>query len=200
MLKVNSAKGATMPLIANALPMDAMKIIERVHVPWPLLFHHYIVHDVADDLCSEFQRLWPRWRIDVHAVLIGAATHDLGKTLHPAELHQPGTKHLATGERLLRALGLSARLARFARTHGATRLDDLPMEDLLVALADRSWSGGRDQQLEEEFMDRAIDATGCAKWDAIHEVGHMIDGVQERALARLRCDLRPTTAMLATSH
>ena len=52
-------------------------------------------------------------------MLFGAATHDIGKTPHPAELSGPGSAHEEAGRELLLSLGGSPRLARFAATHAS---------------------------------------------------------------------------------
>ena len=47
-------------------------------------------------------------------MLFGAATHDIGKTMHVAELSAPGSEHEEAGRQLLLAHGISPELARFA--------------------------------------------------------------------------------------
>ncbi|MEZ0114050.1 hypothetical protein ABH920_008084 [Catenulispora sp. EB89] len=67
---------------------------------WPKTVAHLrAVHDVAARLVA-----WAAERglpVDAEAVLFGAATHDIGKALHPAELSGPGSEHEAAGRDLL---------------------------------------------------------------------------------------------------
>jgi hypothetical protein len=52
-------------------------------------------------------------------VLLGAATHDIGKAVHIAELSGPGSAHEEAGRQLLLAHGVSPELARFAASHAS---------------------------------------------------------------------------------
>lgn len=61
----------------------------------------------------------PELVFDRAAVLFGAATHDIGKILHTAELSGPGSAHQEAGRELLPARGFDARLARVAGTRGS---------------------------------------------------------------------------------
>jgi hypothetical protein len=79
---------------------------------------------------------------DRAAVLFGAATHDIGKIVHVAELSGPGSRHEAEGQQLLLAAGVEPRLARFAATHASWH-PGIETEDLLVSLADKVWKAKR---------------------------------------------------------
>jgi hypothetical protein len=179
-------------MILRPLPTLAMNVMERIRPSWPLLLHHYLVHDVAVEICAGMRMQCPTMVFDADAVLAGAATHDLGKLLHPNELHSPGRRHQRSGERLLRSSGLRPALARFALTHGATEREypALPIEDLLVALADRAWSGSRKEALEREIMARVQSACNLEPWDAFHCVDGLVAGVSERSALRLGCQQR----------
>ena len=48
-----------------------------------------------------FLARWPVLSVDHEAVLYGAATHDIGKVLHPNELDGPGNEHEKDGPALL---------------------------------------------------------------------------------------------------
>jgi len=49
--------------------------------------------------------------------------------------------------------GMPSDVARIARTHGQWRIDaNVCIEDLMVALADKSWRGGRDDHLESTVV------------------------------------------------
>jgi putative nucleotidyltransferase with HDIG domain len=101
--------------------------------------HLRIVHDVAHQLVDWMTERYPELPFDREAVLFGAATHDIGKTVHTGELSEPGSAHEEAGRALLLARGVEPRLARFAATHAAWTGPDIAIEDLLVSLADKVW-------------------------------------------------------------
>jgi hypothetical protein len=84
--------------------------------------------------------------------LRGAATHDIGKCRHPAELSAPGSAHEIEGHRLLLAHGVPERPARI---HASWTGAGTTFEDHLVSLAEcgrpsacparssSSWTGSR---------------------------------------------------------
>jgi len=49
-----------------------------------------LVHDVAAQLTAALQQRHPKLIFDRSAVLYGAATHDIGKVVHPTELTGQG--------------------------------------------------------------------------------------------------------------
>ncbi len=131
------------------LPAAAHQLCHDLQAPPLLVAHLTLVHDAACDLLEALHAHWPKLSLDDEAMLFGAATHDLGKAVYPAELTGPGRFHELHGERLLLEQGVPPRLARFASTHDAWRSDrDLELEDLLVAWADQLWKGSRPPQLE----------------------------------------------------
>ena len=101
---------------------------------------------------------------DADAVCFGAATHDLGKVLHPDELTGSGKRHEKDGPGLLEAHGVPSEQARFARTHGTWNEESL-LEDLLVALSDAVWKGQRVEDLEGFVVQRIAEQTGQEKWE-----------------------------------
>jgi putative nucleotidyltransferase with HDIG domain len=97
------------------LPSDVDKLLQQLGAPPRLVAHLTLVHDVSCLLAAQLDATWPALSYDRTAVQLGAALHDIGKTVHPEELIQPGHAHEAAGEALLREHGFSAALARFAR-------------------------------------------------------------------------------------
>jgi hypothetical protein len=75
-----------------------------------------LVHDVACALTARLDAVWPALRHDHAAVRLGAALHDIGKTVHRGELIHPGHAHEQAGEALLLSSGYSGNIVRFART------------------------------------------------------------------------------------
>jgi hypothetical protein len=157
---------------------DAATRLLLAHRAQPRLGAHLrLVHDVAHRLTGWLARVHPALAFDREAVLFGAATHDLGKVLHPEELSAPGTRHEPAGQRLLLAAGVPEPLARFAGTHGGWDAGS-PTEDLLVSLADKIWKAKRVEDLEQLVADR-ITASGADPWDALLA----LDGKLERLAA-----------------
>ncbi|MEU6315478.1 HDIG domain-containing metalloprotein [Streptomyces sp. NPDC047014] len=101
------------------LPPGVSALLRTLGAPPRLAAHLRLVHDVAHELADWVNGYCPGLGLDREAVLFGAATHDIGKTVHPAELSGPGSAHEPAGRELLLAHGFPERLARFAATHAA---------------------------------------------------------------------------------
>lgn len=128
---------------------------------------------------------FPALNFDEKAVLFGAATHDLGKVLHPSELTGPGNLHERDGAALLEQYSVSPELARFARTHGAWNREALPLEDLLVALADTIWKGQRLEALEAQVVTMIAQQTGIERWEVFDKLDGLLEEVASRGDKRL---------------
>ncbi|HEY1012349.1 MAG TPA: HD domain-containing protein, partial [Herpetosiphonaceae bacterium] len=128
---------------------------------------------------------WPALAVDEEAVRFGAATHDLGKTLHPAELNGPGRRHERDGPALLEREGVAPELARFARSHGAWQTEPAALEDLLVALADACWKGARRQELESALGELIAARLGADRWAVWLALDDLIESVAAGADRRL---------------
>jgi hypothetical protein len=139
---------------------------------------------VACRLVGWLEESHPSAVVDHEAVLFGAATHDIGKTAHVAELSGPGSAHEEAGRALLIGRGVSPELARFAATHASWTRPDVALEDLLVSLADKIWKNRRVPDLEDLVVARLAAVTGRAVWEefiALDEVLSRIgDGADER--------------------
>ena len=96
----------------------------------------------------------------------------------------PGDRHEAAGEELLRREGLGD-LARFCVTHADWDRDDLPLEDLLVALADKLWKGKRVADLERRVVDSLVASSGSPFWDVFTLADDLFEGVAAGADRRL---------------
>ena len=163
LVKITEAERAELGL--RKLPDEVEDLLDRLESPPRLVAHLTLVHDVAVSIVEVLSEL-SEGGFDQRAVLFGAATHDIGKTLFPGELDGPGHAHEAAGRELLEAEGFAADLARFAETHGDWR--EGTIEDLLVALADKVWKGKRIAELEERIaaprrpLDRSSSTAGRA--------------------------------------
>jgi hypothetical protein len=144
------------------LPDPAAELLRALDAPPRLGAHLRAVHDVAWSLTDTLGRLRPDLEFDTTAVLFGAATHDIGKVVHVAELSAPGRRHEEEGRELLLRYGVPAHLARFAGSHGAWDAPGVTLDDLLVSLADKVWKAARISDLE----DRVGAYLGGAPWEA----------------------------------
>lgn len=130
--------------------------------PWPArrspaAAHLRAEHDAAWHLTAGIAELYPARQFDREEVLFGAASHDIGKTIHTAELSQPGTYHEQAGYELLIGSGVKHRLARFAANHGTRTAPNISVEDLLVSPADKIWKAKRVPDLEDQIISRICD-------------------------------------------
>jgi hypothetical protein len=175
----------TGPLGLLPLPERAAELLEQLDAPPRLAAHLRVVHDVAHRLVEWAWQNYPEVTVDRAAVLFGAATHDLGKCLHPAELSGPGSAHEQAGYELLLSYGTDPRLARFARTHALWGWADVDMDDLLVSLADKVWKAKRVPDLEQMVVDKLVEATGQERWQAFLALDEELTSIAEDAGRRL---------------
>ena len=168
------------------LPDDARQVLKRLNAPPRLVAHLALVHDVAADILNSLHAQWQNLPIDKDAVLFGAATHDIGKVLYPAELVGPGSNHEQDGPGLLEQMGIPADRSRFARTHGTWKQEaTLALEDIVVALADTCWKGKRDEDLESRLASRIAGLQGIAKWEAFLALDEIVARIAAHAEERL---------------
>jgi hypothetical protein len=143
------------------------------------------VHDVAHELLDWLAGQAPELRIDRTAVLFGAATHDIGKTVCVGELSEPGSAHERAGYQLLLDHGITPDLARFARTHAAWTTSGILIEDLLVSLADKIWKAARVPDLERLVIAHLVTAGRRQSWEAFIALDDALTRIAEDADARL---------------
>jgi hypothetical protein len=178
--------------VLRPLPMRAAELLRDIQAPPRLVAHLRAVHDVAAQLVA-----WTAKRelpIDADAVLFGAATHDIGKALHPGELSGPGSQHEPAGRDLLLANGIAPELAKYAANH-ATLSTDSTLDELLVSLADTVWKGKRRTDLEDLVVARLAAETGRKVWDEFLELDSLLteigDGADERLAYQMGYPLGP---------
>ncbi|MEU0185816.1 ribosomal protein L7/L12 [Streptomyces sp. NPDC006207] len=167
------------------LPPEVARLLREVGAPSRLAAHLRLVHDAACELVDWVRQYGPALVVDREAVLFGAATHDIGKALHVAELSGPGNAHETAGRALLRAQGVPPRLARFAATHGSWTDAAVTMEDLLVSVADKVWKGNRVTELEDLVLDRLAAATGAERWEVFLALDGLLGDIAADADRRL---------------
>jgi hypothetical protein len=168
-----------------ALPPEAVSLLEALQASPRLVAHLRAVHDVARQLSDWVSRHHPAAAFDLAAVLFGAATHDIGKVLHPNELSAPGSLHEPAGHALLLSRGVPEHLARFARTHSSRTADGVRLEDLLVSLADKVWKAKRVPDLEQLVTARLATASGQEPWQVFMALDDELDRIASGADARL---------------
>ena len=173
----------------EALPPTAEELCRRYGAGPRLVAHLTLVHDVAHRLVKQ---IMDRWRpgLDVRLVLFGAATHDLGKAVHVAELSGDGAQHEATGLELMLRAGVPEREARFAVTHASWESDDVTLEDLLVTLADKVWKGRRIENLELGVARAIASSCGVELWAVYQGLAEILDELSSRAEERLEWQSR----------
>ncbi|MER6124606.1 HD domain-containing protein [Streptomyces sp. NPDC001795] len=167
------------------LPVQAAELLVTLDAPPRLAAHLRAVHDVAYRVVDWMAQRHPALHFDREAVLFGAAIHDIGKTVHVAELTGPGSAHEEAGRRLLLARGISAELARFAGTHAAWTGPDIEIEDLLVSTADKIWKNKRVPDLENLVVTRLAEASGRAAWEEFLAFDDLLGSIGEGADRRL---------------
>jgi putative nucleotidyltransferase with HDIG domain len=119
------------------LPSEVRKLLAVHGAPPHLVAHLELVHDVAWELTEQLAVRLPELKYDRKAVLIGAATHDIGKAVCRNELSERGSRHEELGQQMLLEAGFPAAHARFAWTHGGPKREpNSTIEDLLVRTAD----------------------------------------------------------------
>ncbi|MGW1884935.1 HD domain-containing protein [Streptomyces sp. NPDC001970] len=167
------------------LPRPAEQLLYRVQAPPRLAAHLRAVHDVAHRLVVWVADRYPHLDVDREAVLFGAATHDIGKTVHIAELSGPGALHEEAGRQLLLDHGFAPHLARFAGTHASWTAPDATLEDLLVSTADKIWKNKRVPDLEDLVIARLAESTGRARWEEYLALDELLGAIGEGADQRL---------------
>ncbi|WDI43719.1 hypothetical protein [Bremerella sp. P1] len=169
------------------LPEEVQRLCTKLDAPPRLVAHLILVHDVSVDLVEGLRQRFPDLDFDQEAVCFGAGSHDLGKALerNRNELTGPGSKHEEDGPALLEEHGVEPRLARFAGTHGAWSRQELPIEDLLVALCDCIWKGQRLEELEKQVINKITEQTGIEQWEVFSEIDALLEEIGSQGDERL---------------
>lgn len=164
---------------------EAIALLTSLSAPPHLVQHHYLVLEAASELIQGLQQLVPEFTFNSKLVLIGAALHDAGKTLHQNEIYSPGNCHEQYGETLLLSLGISPEIAKFCRTHAQWKSQDAGVEDWLVALADTLWKGCRKEKLETSLIAEIAQGMGKDFWDIFILVDSLFEGIADQGCERL---------------
>jgi hypothetical protein len=171
--------------VPRLLPGRAARLLEELGAPPRLAAHLRLVHDVAWRLADWADARHPALGYDRDAMLFGAATHDIGKAVFPAEITGPGSAHEEAGRRLLLSHGISPALARFAATHAALGSPGMGVEDLMVSLADKTWKNKRVPDLEDLLVTRLAQASGQDAWQEFADLDTLLQDIGDGADDRL---------------
>lgn len=182
---LSRAMRRTLHLPLCPLPDRVVELLIELGSPPRLAAHLRAVHDVAHQLVDWMGRRYPAVPFDREAVLFGAATHDIGKTVHVSELSGPGAAHEEAGQALLLGRGISPELARFAATHASWTEPGVGLEDLLVSLADKIWKNKRVSDLEDLVVARLAEETGRAAWEEFIALDEVLSRIGADADDRL---------------
>ncbi|MFD4241029.1 HD domain-containing protein [Streptomyces sp. NPDC058525] len=147
------------------LPPVVAELLRSLDASPRLAAHLRAVHDVAVELVDWVRDHHPALAVDRDGVLFGAATHDVGKTLHPDELAGPGSAHEEAGRDLLLSHGFPPALARYAATHAGWDDPAVTVEELLVSTADKVWKDKRVPDLEDRLVKALSAASGREPWE-----------------------------------
>ncbi len=135
---------------------EAMELMKRLKIPRNIINHQVAVMRKALDLAYNITKS----DVNIELVRIGALVHDIGRY----KTHD--MSHGLEGGNFLRKQGYSEQLARIAETHSLAGLtaeeavefglppqDYLPhsLEEKLVCLADKYYSGNREVSIEKRF-------------------------------------------------
>ena len=173
-----------MTLELPPLPPDAQDLCRQLNAPPRLVVHLQLVHEAAGKIVLGLKKEFPGLVLDELAIFFGAATHDLGKTMHPEELRASGKKHEEDGPALMISKGVDPRLARFALTHSQWD-DTMSVEDFVVALADETWKGSRSPVLESVITKAIAGQTGVEEWQVFSRLDEILGKISEGADERL---------------
>jgi hypothetical protein len=177
-------RGPSSPAL-RLLPDHVAGLLEEVQAPPRLAAHLRLVHDVACQLADWADTRHPGLGYDRDAMLFGAATHDIGKAVFPAEITGPGSAHEEAGRRLLLSRGISPALARFATTHASWGSPGVAVEDLMVSVADKAWKNKRVPGLEDLLVARLAQASGQDTWQVFADLDTLLQAIGDGADDRL---------------
>jgi len=166
---------------------DIVRLLRELGAAKRLLVHLALVGEAAEQLVHAYERLGLPF--DASVVELGAAVHDAGKILYPAELDRPGSEHEAAGEKLLLEHGVPPRVARCCVSHAAWKGPDVSLEERTVALADKLWKGKREPELELLVIDDVAARLGGDRWDVFASLDEVFEAIAADGDERLRRSL-----------
>ncbi|MGH8080288.1 MAG: HD domain-containing protein [Lysobacter sp.] len=162
---------------------QAMALIQRLGAPAHLQRHVELVGEAGEAILALLRE--QGLALDEDFVRAGIVLHDVGKTLHPAEMHGPGSRHEPDGQSMLLAAGVSPELARVCLSHAQWPQMQCTLEELLIALSDKLWKGVRRADLEQRVIDEVAAMTGGDRWNVFIALDSGFERVAEDGSERL---------------
>lgn len=162
---------------------DAYRLLRRLGANDRLICHVQLVGEAADALIKAYRALG--LACDVQWIELGAAIHDAGKILHPAELDGPGAQHEPAGMALMLEHGVQPHVARCCVSHAAWQDEANSFEERSVALADKLWKGKREAPLELLVIDHAAALLQADRWDVFAQLDSVFEDIAAGASDRL---------------
>ncbi len=167
------------------LPSDIQRILDDLHCPALLVRHLILVYNVGLLLTKKIQLEFPNVTLLEEEIVFGTATHDIGKISFKKELSEKGKQHEQAGFETLIAYGINEKMARFTKTHGNWEQENIKIEDLIVALADKIWKGKRIDSLEEKLIKEISTGINSEYWTVYSKMDSIISEICLGADARL---------------
>jgi putative nucleotidyltransferase with HDIG domain len=160
-----------------------LAMLADLGAPARLVRHGQLVLEAAEMLLVTLHRLGVV--VEARLVRAGALLHDVGKTVHVAELDVPGARHEEAGQELLLRHGAPPPVARCCVTHARWKGMECSLEELLVALADALWKGVRRAELEEKVVAEVAQRLGKSAWDVFVELDSRFEEIADGGSERL---------------
>lgn len=160
-------------------------LLDELDCPGLLQRHLILVYNTASDLTQKMKLEFPAFNLLEDEIAFGAATHDIGKIIEKAELSEKGNRHEQMGYNILINYGIADNLARFTKTHGDWKNDQVKTEDLIVSLADKIWKGQRIDALEERLIAAISTAINEDYWTVYSKMDRIITEISAGADIRL---------------
>jgi len=166
------------------LPDDVLDMLAQLKPSPRLIAHLTLVYDTVWNLTALMKESFPLLNFDRDVVLYGAAIHDIGKTVIPAELSEPGSLHEELGFQLLCKKGIDKKISLIARDHSNWNTNT-QIETLLVSVADKIWKGKRVPELEELLLKKILTDDGEDHWTVFIALDEILEQLASHAEGRL---------------
>ena len=170
---------------------DAYHLLKQLGADAHLIQHLQLVGEAATLLIQACQQLGIEF--DAQLVELGAAVHDAGKILYPAEMYAPGSLHEAAGEQLLLQHGVAPHIAHCCVSHASWQEVQTSFEERLLALADKLWKGRRESALELLVIQQAATRLECSEWDIFNQLDSVFEDIAANGDLRLQQSMLTST-------
>ncbi len=163
------------------LPNRIVELLEELNSSERLKRHLQIVYSTATELIKQIKQEWETIDFNENLILLGASTHDIGKSEITRELYERGKEHELKGKYILQKHGFKKEEARFAFTHGNWQEEGLTIEDLIVSLSDKIWKGKRIEELEEKVAKVISDNLKIDYWEVYVKLDEILANLSSKS-------------------